>query len=344
MRSKSTAVTGSTNSKSTTENMLKADSEANLNWFFELSNSKTHSNLIKTVDCLEKDNINSSNKLEDVAEVNEAEQSEQSKSSGNNNWSPIEEKVNESAEEVKQRLLYMKFKTDPTFTKSTRDFVHKLATHFLAKDNNKIEWTSFVNTMHNLFTQHIGKIINKNKYFEIDDKTKEEYFLYILSYIHEKEFFVGEIFDAWKRNEWRTLVDMNIFSMVTINKFKLTMENSSISDKSFKSSLNDSNSSTYKCFEQVFSAILKTLCKQNFWQPMDGSKIQKPKYLSNILHFIKQYSKLKEWSEDEIALIKSDTKLNLAVYNSLVEMKLISDEKNIVEFNQTEINNLSLKI
>ena len=135
---------------------------------------------------------------------------------------------------------------------------------------------------------------------------------------------------------------MNRFSMVTVNKDRLIAECSSISDKSLKKSSNDnSNSSTYKCFEKVYNAIFKTLCEQNFWQPLDGSKIQKPKYLSNILHFINQYAKSKEWSEDEKNLIKLDKKLNVAVYNSLVEKKLISDKNNFIEFNQTEIDNSS---
>ena len=214
---------------------------------------------------------------------------------------------------------------------------------FLAKDNKKFEWTSFVNTVHNLYTQHIGKITSRNKYLDIDEETKEEYFLYILDYINEKELFEGENFEFWRRNRWRTLEDMNKLSMVTVNKDKLIAECSSISDKSFKSLPDDkSNSINYKCFKQVFNAVFKILCEQNFWKPLDGNKIQKPKYLNNIMHFIKQYSKSKVWSDDEKELIKSDKKLNLAVYNVLVEKKLISDRNNIVEFNQTEIDNPSL--
>ena len=341
LKSKSTAVTGSTNSKSTTENLSKTNSATNLNLLSLLRESKGQPNLKETTDCLEEEEKNSSNKLEVVVEVNEIEQSEHSKSSGNNYQQPIIEENHETAEEIKLRLLHFKFDTDPKFTKSNWDFVNKLATHFLAKDNTEIEWTSFVNTVHNLFTQHIGKIVKKNKYLDIDEETREEYFLYILDYIYGKQFFEGEIFKIWKANKWRTPVDMNKLSMVTINKDKLIAEWSSISDKSLKNLINDnSNLSTHKIFKLVFDAVFKTLCEQNFWKPLDGSKIQKPKYLSNIQHFINQYSKSKEWSEDEKILIKSGKKLNAAVYNSLVEMKLISDRNNIVEFNQTEIKNL----
>ena len=106
LRSNSTAVTGSTNSKSTAENLLKADSEANLNWFFELSNSKTQLNLKEMVDCLEEYYKNNSNKLETIAEGNEENKSEESKSSGNSNQQPIIEEVHETAKEIKQRMFY----------------------------------------------------------------------------------------------------------------------------------------------------------------------------------------------------------------------------------------------
>ena len=132
-------------------------------------------------------------------------------------------------------------------------------------------------------------------------------------------------------------MDMNKLSIVTVNKIRLKIEYKPISDKSLEKISNDNNSSTHKIFKQVFDSVFKTLQEQNFWQSSDGNKIQKPKYLSNIQHFINQYSKSKEWSEDEKTLIKLDKKLNLAVYNSLVEKKLINDKNNIVEFNQTEI-------
>ena len=136
-----------------------------------------------------------------VVKENEVELSEESKSSGKNDQQSIIEEVQETAEEIKQRQLFEKFNTDPTFTKSTRDFVQKLVTHFLAKDIIKLECTSFVNIVHNLYTQHVGKIINKNKYLDIDEETKKEYFLFILDYIKEKQFFEGNIFELWKGNK-----------------------------------------------------------------------------------------------------------------------------------------------
>ena len=197
LRSKSTAVTGSTNSKSTTETMPNTDTATNSNSSYPLSKSKVQTNLIETTDSVKKEDKNNSNKLEVVVEVNEEKKSEESKSSGNNNWFPNYEEIHESAEEFTKRLQNYKFRTDPTFIKTTNDFVKKLATLFLSKD--RIEWTSFINLVHNLFTQHLGRITKKNKYLDIDKETNREYFLYFLDYIKEKQFFEGEMFELWKK-------------------------------------------------------------------------------------------------------------------------------------------------
>ena len=88
---------------------------------------------------------------------------------------------------------------------------------------------------------------------------------------------------------------MNKLSMITVNKDRLKEEFNSISDKSLKNLINDnSNLSIHKSFEQINNAVFKTLREQNFCQPLDGNQLQKPKYLSNIQHFINQYSKSKE--------------------------------------------------
>ena len=135
LKSKSTAVTGSTNSKSTTENLSKTNSATNLNSPSSLSKPKSQISLIETADSLEKDDKYSLNKLEVVAEVNEIEQSEHSKSSKNydNEQQSVEEEVVKNPKEKTQKQLNNMFNIDPIFTKSTRDFVQKLATHFFSQ-------------------------------------------------------------------------------------------------------------------------------------------------------------------------------------------------------------------
>ena len=244
---------------------------------------------------------------------------------------------------VIQSQLYEKFNTDPSFTKLTKEFMQKLATNFVSKGIAKNEWTSFVNTVHNLYTQHVGKSFNRNKDFGFNKETKEDYFLDILDYIYKEKFFEGEIFELWRKNGWRTLEEMNNFSMVTVNKDKLKEEYKSTGIISLKKLSDDnSNSSIGKYFGQVFNAVLKILKKQNFRQPSDCRIMKKPNYLNKIQHLLTQYTKSKEWSEELSDLIKLDKKLNFDVYNLLVEKKLISDKNNFVELNQTEIENLSL--
>ena len=90
----------------------------------------------------------------------------------------------------------------------------------------------------------------------------------------------------------------------------------------------------------IFSAIFKNLKSQNFCQQLNGEEIEKPKYLSIIQEFIDTYSKSKMCMESEKAIIKSDRKLNIQIYNSLVEMRLVSDHNNKIKFHQTEIDNI----
>lgn len=59
--------------------------------------------------------------------------------------------------EEKYNKLFKRFENNQLFTKSTLEFIKKLETHFKNKRNIQ-ECTSFINTIHNLYTQHIGKL------------------------------------------------------------------------------------------------------------------------------------------------------------------------------------------
>ena len=129
--------------------------------------------------------------------------------------------------------------------------------------------------------------------------------------------------------------------MITANLDRLEEGNSEVLNQNITMlSTEGLQANNQVAFNRVFDSIFKVLKKQNFWQPVDGNEVQKPKYLSNIQHFINTYYKSKEWSENEKTLIKSDKKLNIWIYNSLVEKKLMSDYNNKVKFNQIEICNL----
>ena len=89
-----------------------------------------------------------------------------------------------------------KFEKNQIFEKSTHDFIKKLEKHFKNKKSSQ-ECTSLINTVHNLYTQHIGKLLNK-KGNEIDKDTINEYFIYLLYISWEKGYFQGKMFKNWR--------------------------------------------------------------------------------------------------------------------------------------------------
>ena len=191
------------------------------------------------------------------------------------------------------------------------------------------------------FSQHIGRFLNKNKPVEIDEKEKENYFLYILEITLLNKIFVGEIFDHWKENNCRTLAEMNNYWMVKIDRERLRFGIYAVFCKNCSELSTDDLKTKYnETFTKIFNAIFKILIKQNFLLPVNGGETQKPKYINNIQHFIKTYSKSKEWNENEKALAISEKQLSMLIFEKLVGMKLISENKNKIEFNLLEISNI----
>ena len=175
-------------------------------------------------------------------------------------------------DEVGEEQLHYKFKTDPLFTKLTRDFTVKLATHFSSKNITFIEWTSFIKTVHNLFIQHIGKAINKNKYHDIDNEEKEEYFLYLLSLANKCGAFQWETFNHWKKKKWKTFEEMSNYWMVSICIDRLNEGYGMEINKNYVNmSCTDLKLETQASYAKIYSAIFKVLLNQNFLQNFDGN-------------------------------------------------------------------------
>ena len=63
------------------------------------------------------------------------------------------------------------------------------------------------------------------------------------------------------------------------------------------------------------------------------------RYINKIQHFINNYSNSNKWSLEEKNIIKKDERINKMIFGSLIEMKLIQTQLNIIEFNQFEISN-----
>ena len=130
------------------------------------------------------------------------------------------------------------FEDNTLFTQSTQDFIKKLETHFKNKKSSQ-EWTSFLNTVHNLYTQHIGKLMKK-KDNNFNEKIINEYFIYLLYMTNEKGYFSGDIFKSWKENCLKTLKEMNDYCMININLDKVR-EEINITSTKFLTNISENN-------------------------------------------------------------------------------------------------------
>ena len=248
-----------------------------------------------------------------------------------------EKKIREPKELTNQcernfSIIIKKYENNQEFMNPTHDFIKKLETHFKNKKSSQ-EWTSFLNTVHNLYLQHIKKLMKKKDH-NINEKIINEYFIYLLYMTNEKEYFTGDIFKNWRENGLKTLEEMNDYCMININLGKLREDISITSIKSFIN-ISENDKSTYL---NIFSEVFKILQSNNFWQPKDGTTSE-TRYLNNIQHFINNYANSNKWSLEERDLIKKDKRINKIIFDSLIEMKLIQTKLNIVEFNQFEISN-----
>ena len=92
-------------------------------------------------------------------------------------------------------------------------------------------------------------------------------------------------------------------------------------------------------YNKIFIAIFKVLRSNNFWKPEDGVT-SKTRYLNNIQHFVSNYSISNKCTSEEKKLINVNKLISQNILDSLIEMKLIKINKNIIEFNQFEMLNL----
>ena len=195
--------------------------------------------------------------------------------------------------------------------------------------------------MHNLFSQHVGKVANKNKYSEISDEEKEEYFLFLLKVTVDCECFTWKVFDHWKENGWTTLASMNDYWMVNINLSKIKEAYNILVDENLNKTSNDGLKINYhEAFLKIFSSIFDILYDQNFNKPIEGAQTTKSKYLNNIGHFIKTYSSSNAWTDHEKALITLEGKLKFNIFDLLIEKQIIKVVNSFIEFNEIEINYL----
>jgi hypothetical protein len=93
---------------------------------------------------------------------------------------------------LKERIE--RFENDEFYPKVTFQFLHKLSSHFKTKLNQ--ESTSFINSLHNLTVQHLGKAGKKDQR-EISDDERFDFFLYIRDYLWRKKMVSGTVYNMW---------------------------------------------------------------------------------------------------------------------------------------------------
>lgn len=206
---------------------------------------------------------------------------------------------------------WINLKNSHIYQKSTDDFFKKLETHFKNKKNDQ-EWTSFLKTIHNLFTQHIGKISRKDKYTPIKDKERDEYFYYLLQTTNAKGYFSWKIFKDWVTNNWKTQNEMNDYWMVKIDIEKLKDDLRITQNKDSKHIEQEDQ----ETFCKIFCNIYKNLEDTKFGAWIDGGTT-KTRYCNNIQHFINNYANSNKCSQKAKNLIKSNENLNDLIYNIL---------------------------
>ena len=128
------------------------------------------------------------------------------------NAQTVIEEIKLDQQSINRNQLYFDFeKNDYFIKKTTSEIIEKIETLYKSKNLTTVECTSFINSVYNLFCQHIDKITNTKKSLFTDKILKNEYFNYILKIITKKGLFIGEIFNCWIENECKTHSDMNNF-------------------------------------------------------------------------------------------------------------------------------------
>ena len=280
--------------------------------------------------------------MEIINEVSEgkSERSESSQERKSKDFYEEDKQINikgESEKKLKRwereyNVIVDQFENNQLFIKPTQDFIKKLETHFKNKKSSQ-ECTSFINTVHNLYTQHIGKLLKK-KDNEVNQDTISKYFIYLLYMSRERGYFQGKMFKNWRENGLKTLEEMNDYCMININLDKLREEINTTNNKS-PINISENNKNIYL---KIFSEVFKILQKNNFAQPEDGTTSE-TSYLNNIQCFINNYAMSNKWSLEEKDVIKKDRRINQVVLDSLIQLKLVRINNEKIEFNLFEISN-----
>ena len=106
-------------------------------------------------------------------------------------------------EEYKKKLneessnMLSKFRSHKKYIRNTTEFVKKVGNEHKKKKVQHV--SSFITTIYNLYSQHVGKLYDNNSK-EIEDE-KSKYFNYLIDFLLDKELISWQIFEYFKEKD-----------------------------------------------------------------------------------------------------------------------------------------------
>ena len=221
----------------------------------------------------------------------------------------------------------------------TDKFLEKVNVQF--KNNYQLEWTSFLNILENLSKHHFGKATKKSRK-HIGEKDHQEFSVFILKHLLDKEFIHGEFLEyLLKESQYNSFEQMVKANKVTVNLEMLSKaiikpdpieknEEYDISQYSYQGTINEYRSVSY--------SIISNLAKRNFYHE-EGSKLTYRGFTKTIKNLLKNYYNSSNIPEKIKMLIKNDSKLKFFIAHLLKKMGIwrIKDKEFIMSKNKKEM-------
>ena len=110
--------------------------------------------------------------------------------------------------------MLSKFRSHTKYIRNTTEFVKKVENEHKKKKEQHV--SSFITTLHNLYSQHVGKLYSNNSK-EIEDE-KSEYFIYLIDLLLDEKLISWQIFEYFKEKDKTN--PMKMVDWATIKKIK----------------------------------------------------------------------------------------------------------------------------
>ena len=238
-----------------------------------------------------------------------------------------------------------RFENDEFYPKVTLQFLHKLSSHFKAKLNQ--ESTSFINSLHNLTVQHLGKAGKKDQR-EISDDERFDFFLYIRDYLWRKKMVAGTVYNMWWIEQFNAIDQMIDSTKVTID-VELMEKDSGTVDTSIGTSTTASSHKRFllkgesKIYSYIWYTVIKNMADKNFYKTGDSTTNEK-KFSDLIDNLIKNLYNSNKTPESQKDVIRKDKKLKYLIMQVIKEYGIFTLSQNNLVFNEGKIESFQKDI